>query len=123
MCSQLEAGEKVLDSRGPAGAQGLRSRQHAWGQCSVSGGQGVSEEIMSDEARKEAGARSPGASVSCQRGATILTRGRGRGHGGREGGKQTTRVLLAVTVLGLSSPPHFQCLRENTGAQEHWVTP
>lgn len=34
-----------------------------------------------------------------------------------------TRVLLAVNVLGLSSSPHFQSLRENTGAQEHWVTP
>lgn len=82
----------------------------------------MSEEIMSNEAGKEAGARSPRASVSCWRGDTILTQGRGKGHGGWEGGRQTIRVVLSITMVVLSSSPHFQSLREKIVAQEYWVT-
>lgn len=109
MFSQPEEGEKVLDSQGLPAAQGPRRlRQCAWWQCSVSGGPSVNEEIRSNEAGKEAGSRSPRASVSCQRGDTILTQGRGRGHRGwRKGGRGSRsyyRCGGAVLIPPISSP-------------------
>lgn len=125
MFSQPEEGEKVLDSRGLPGAQGpRRPRQCAWWQCSVSGGPSVSEEIMSNEAGKEAGARSPRASVSCQRGDTILSQGRGRGHRGwREGCRGSGSCCLSLWWCCPHPPlPHFQSLWEKIVAQEPWGT-
>lgn len=106
MYSQPEEGEKVLDSRGPAEAQGLRPRQCPGAeQCFWRADR--SEEIMSNEAGKEAGARSLRASVSCRRGDIILTQGRGQGHGGWEGGRPTIRVIVSATTVVVSSSPHF----------------